>query len=85
MYQVNGSTDRNTHLPFHRKKRHYNNGQVNQNIWVAIFDLDGVLVNTARYHYLAWKRLAVELGFDFTEQENERLKGVSRDQALEIL
>lgn len=58
---------------------------MNQNIRGAIFDLDGVLVNTARYHYLAWKRLAIELGFDFTEQENERLKGVSRDQALEIL
>lgn len=51
----------------------------------AIFDLDGVIVNTARYHYLAWKRLANELGFDFTEQDNERLKGVSRARSLEIL
>ncbi len=51
----------------------------------AIFDLDGVIVNTARYHYLAWKRLAHELGFDFTEQDNERLKGVSRARSLEIL
>jgi beta-phosphoglucomutase len=51
----------------------------------AIFDLDGVLVDTARYHYLAWKRLASELGFDFTERDNERLKGVSRVQSLEIL
>ncbi|MCL2599590.1 MAG: beta-phosphoglucomutase [Treponema sp.] len=51
----------------------------------AIFDLDGVLVDTARYHYLAWKRLAKELGFDFTESDNERLKGVSRIRSLEIL
>jgi len=50
-----------------------------------IFDLDGVLVDTARYHYLAWKRLADELGFNFTEEDNERLKGVSRMQSLEIL
>lgn len=51
----------------------------------AIFDLDGVIVDTAKYHYLAWKRLAHELGFDFTEADNERLKGVSRVNSLEIL
>jgi beta-phosphoglucomutase len=51
----------------------------------AIFDLDGVLVDTAKYHYLAWKRLAAELGFDFSEQDNERLKGVSRMRSLDIL
>jgi beta-phosphoglucomutase len=51
----------------------------------AIFDLDGVIVDTAKYHYLAWKRLAQEYGFDFTEADNERLKGVSRFQSLEIL
>jgi beta-phosphoglucomutase len=51
----------------------------------AIFDLDGVIVDTAKYHYLAWKRLANEQGFDFTEAENERLKGVSRVRSLEIL
>ena len=51
----------------------------------AIFDLDGVLVDTAKYHYLAWKRLARELGFDFSEKDNERLKGVSRVNSLEIL
>ncbi len=51
----------------------------------AIFDLDGVIVDTAKYHYLAWKRLANECGFDFTEADNERLKGVSRTQSLEIL
>lgn len=51
----------------------------------AIFDLDGVLVDTAKYHYLAWKELAKELGFDFKESDNERLKGVSRLRSLEIL
>lgn len=51
----------------------------------AVFDLDGVLVDTAKYHYLAWKRLADELGFSFTEKDNERLKGVSRMQSLDIL
>jgi beta-phosphoglucomutase len=50
-----------------------------------IFDLDGVIVDTAKYHYLAWKDLAHQLGFDFTEQQNELLKGVSRVRSLEIL
>ena len=52
---------------------------------MAIFDLDGVLVDTAKYHYLAWRQLARKLGFEFTSEQNERLKGVSRDQALELL
>lgn len=56
-----------------------------QNMRAAIFDLDGVIVDTAKYHYLAWKRLAHELGFSFTETDNERLKGVSRVRSLEIL
>lgn len=51
----------------------------------VLFDLDGVLVDTAKYHYLAWKKLATELGIPFTETDNERLKGVSRDKSLEIL
>lgn len=51
----------------------------------CIFDLDGVIVDTAKYHYLAWKRLANELGFAFTEKDNERLKGVSRMASLDIL
>ncbi|MBN2084525.1 MAG: beta-phosphoglucomutase [Anaerolineales bacterium] len=51
----------------------------------AIFDLDGVIVDTAKYHYWAWKRLARELGFEFAETDNERLKGVSRMRSLEIL
>ena len=50
-----------------------------------IFDLDGVIVDTAKYHYLAWKELANQLGFDFTPEQNERLKGVSRVRSLEIL
>ncbi len=50
-----------------------------------IFDLDGVIVDTAKYHYLAWRELANQLGFDFTEAQNERLKGVSRVRSLEIL
>lgn len=54
-------------------------------IRAAIFDLDGVIVDTAKYHYLAWRRLAGELGFEFTEADNERLKGVSRMQSLDIL
>jgi len=50
-----------------------------------IFDLDGVIVDTAKYHFLAWKELAEALGFDFTEEENELLKGVSRVRSLDIL
>jgi len=52
---------------------------------LIIFDLDGVIVDTAKYHYLAWKELANKLGFDFTHAHNERLKGVSRVRSLEIL
>lgn len=54
-------------------------------IKACIFDLDGVIVDTARYHYLAWKRLAKELGVDLTVEDNERLKGVSRMRSLEII
>ncbi|MFC4095204.1 beta-phosphoglucomutase [Euzebyella saccharophila] len=50
-----------------------------------IFDLDGVIVDTAKYHYLAWKKLANELGFEFTLEQNELFKGVSRKRCLEIL
>ena len=50
-----------------------------------IFDLDGVIVDTAKYHYLAWAGLAESLGFHFTEAQNEQLKGVSRVRSLEIL
>ena len=51
----------------------------------CIFDLDGVIVDTAKYHYLAWKKLATMLNIDFTEEDNERLKGVSRMASLEII
>jgi beta-phosphoglucomutase len=54
-------------------------------IKACIFDLDGVIVDTAIYHYQAWKRLANQLGFDFTEHDNEQLKGVSRVRSLEII
>jgi beta-phosphoglucomutase len=54
-------------------------------IKACLFDLDGVLVDTARFHYLAWKKLADKLGFEFTEHDNERLKGISRMDSLEIL
>ncbi|MBU2995518.1 beta-phosphoglucomutase [Cellulophaga baltica] len=50
-----------------------------------IFDLDGVIVDTAKYHYLAWKKLAIELDFQFTKEHNELFKGVSRKRCLEIL
>lgn len=51
----------------------------------CIFDLDGVIVDTAKYHFMAWRRLAKELGFIFTLEDNEALKGVSRMESLEIL
>lgn len=51
----------------------------------CLFDLDGVLVDTAIYHYKAWRRLANELGFDFTEKDNEKLKGISRIQSLKLI
>jgi len=50
-----------------------------------IFDLDGVIVDTAKYHYAAWRNLANSLGFDFSEAQNEQLKGVSRVKSLEII
>ena len=50
-----------------------------------IFDLDGVIVDTAKYHFLAWKKLADELGITFTIEDNERLKGVSRVRSFEII
>ncbi len=54
-------------------------------IKACIFDLDGVIVDTAKYHFIAWRRLANSLGFDFTEEENEKLKGVSRIESLELI
>ena len=50
-----------------------------------IFDLDGVIVDTARYHFLAWQKLAQELGIEFTPEHNEQLKGVSRVRSLDLI
>src|SRR5687767_9343619 len=52
-------------------------------IQAFIFDLDGVITDTAEYHYLAWKALGEELGISFTREFNEKLKGVSRMDSLE--
>lgn len=54
-------------------------------IKACLFDLDGVIVDTTRFHFIAWQEMASEMGFDFTEQQNELLKGVSRMRSLEIL
>ncbi len=54
-------------------------------IKACIFDLDGVLVDTAHYHFLAWKRLAKEFDYELTEEINQQLKGVSRMKSLEIV
>ena len=50
-----------------------------------IFDLDGVIVDTAKYHFLAWQKLAKNIGVDFTHEHNEQLKGVSRVRSIEII
>lgn len=50
-----------------------------------LFDLDGVIVDTAIYHYQAWKQMANNLGFDISEEFNEHLKGVSRMESLDII
>ena len=51
----------------------------------VLFDLDGVLVDTAIYHFQAWRRLAAELGYSFSIVDNEQLKGVSRVESLELI
>ena len=51
----------------------------------ALFDLDGVIVDTAKYHFLAWKKIAKNIGCDLTHQDNEKLKGVSRSDSLRII
>ena len=50
-----------------------------------IFDLDGVIVDTAKYHFLAWQKIASKLGIEFTPEHNEELKGVSRVRSLDII
>lgn len=66
-------------------KYHNNLNKISTLIKACIFDLDGVIVDTAHYHYLAWKQLAKELGFDLSIEDNERLKGVSRMTSLDIV
>ncbi len=55
------------------------------NFQAYIFDLDGVLVDTAQFHYQSWKHLADELEIPFTPADNEKLKGVSREDSLNLL
>ena len=50
-----------------------------------IFDLDGVIVFTDKFHYQAWKKMADEMGIYFDETINNRLRGVSRSESLEII
>jgi beta-phosphoglucomutase len=54
-------------------------------IKAVIFDMDGVLTETSRQHFLAWKQLAKELGFEITEDINEKVKGISRLESLDIV
>lgn len=55
------------------------------NLQGCIFDMDGVIVDTAKFHYQAWKRMAQLFGGDLTEEQNEKLKGVSRKGSLEFI
>jgi len=48
----------------------------------ALFDLDGVIVDTAKYHFLAWKSIASKIGYDLTNKDNEQLKGIGRADSL---
>jgi beta-phosphoglucomutase len=52
---------------------------------IFIFDLDGVIVDTAKYHFIAWQKIASQLGIEFTLEHNEKLKGVSRVRSLELI
>ncbi len=54
-------------------------------IKAVIFDMDGVLVDTIKYHYLSWKRLAERWGFEFTLEHNELLRGVRRPESLDLI
>jgi beta-phosphoglucomutase len=54
-------------------------------IKACIFDMDGVIVDSAKYHYMSWQRLSKHLGFEFSEAQNEMLKGISRMNSLEIV
>ena len=52
---------------------------------LCIFDLDGVIVDTAKYHFLSWKKIATTFGYELTEEKNENLKGVSRVDSLDYI
>jgi Predicted phosphatase/phosphohexomutase len=52
-------------------------------IEAVIFDLDGVIVDTAQYHFVAWKELAAEWNYTLTLEDNEKLKGISRMESVE--
>ena len=54
-------------------------------IEAVIFDLDGVLTDTAVYHYQSWKAVAAKFNYDLTEHDNEKLKGVSRADSLKLI
>ena len=56
-----------------------------RNLMLVIFDLDGVLTETSYQHYLAWKELAQSIGIDLNIELNERLKGVSRDDSVNLI
>ncbi|MCT8137061.1 beta-phosphoglucomutase [Anaerobacillus sp. CMMVII] len=58
---------------------------MSQNLEAVIFDLDGVITDTAEYHFLAWRSLAESLGITFTREQNELLKGISRMESLELI
>ena len=51
----------------------------------ALFDLDGVIVDTAKYHFLAWKKIASNFKYNLTHEDNELLKGISRIESLKII
>lgn len=61
------------------------NWEKNKEGKACIFDLDGVIVDTAIYHFQAWRKLAQSLGFDFTHEQNEQLKGISRVESLNLI
>ena len=54
-------------------------------ITAFIFDLDGVITDTSEFHYQAWQRLADEEGIPFSRAENEKLRGVSRRESLNLM
>jgi len=59
--------------------------QTQRMIRACIFDLDGVIVDTAKFHFIAWKAMANNVGVEFTENDNEQLKGVGRMESLEFI